>query len=244
MSVQRAYVGGGQEALVSAAVAGERRFELVCKRCLDVTLAAVMLVVLMPLLLLIALLIKLDSPGPVIFVQDRVGARRRTSAGRTTWEIRTFRLYKFRSMVDKADDSIHRAYIKAFVDGQVEASDANGTKFKLTNDRRVTRVGRVLRKSSLDELPQLVNVLKGEMSLVGPRPVPAYEVAEYKPWHRERLAALPGITGAWQVSGRCQVSFEDMIRMDIDYVRNRSLWLDVQILLLTVPAVLSGRGAE
>jgi lipopolysaccharide/colanic/teichoic acid biosynthesis glycosyltransferase len=216
----------------------------VCKRCLDLTLASALLVLLSPLLLLIAVAIKLDSRGPVLFVQERVGARRWARGRVAAWEVGTFPVYKFRSMVADADQAVHQAYIRAFVDGQVEAADGAGARFKLTNDPRVTRVGRLLRRSSLDELPQLVNVLKGEMSLVGPRPVPTYEVAQYQEWHRERLAALPGITGIWQVKGRCQVSFEGMVRMDIEYVRNRSLWLDVRLLLLTLPAVLSGRGAE
>jgi lipopolysaccharide/colanic/teichoic acid biosynthesis glycosyltransferase len=212
-----------------------------CKRCLDLAIAAALLVLLSPLLLLIALAIKLDSRGPILFTQQRVGARRRVEPGRTSWEVRDFLIYKFRSMADGADQAVHRAYIKAFVDGQV--ADGADAHFKLTNDRRVTRVGRVLRRTSLDELPQLVNVLKGDMSLVGPRPVPTYEVADYQEWHRERLAALPGITGLWQVKGRCRVSFEGMVQMDIEYVRGRSLWLDMRLLLLTVPAVLSGRGA-
>ena len=213
------------------------------KRCLDIGLTVVALIVLAPLLVLIGLLIKLDSSGPIIFVQERVGARRRTQGGQTVWEVRNFYVYKFRSMIHNADESVHQAYIKAWIDGQAEAAH-QGTTFKLTRDPRVTRIGRILRKTSLDELPQLLNVLKGEMSLVGPRPVPTYEVAEYQGWHRERLAALPGITGLWQVKGRCQVSFDDMIRMDIEYVRSRSLWLDVKLLVLTLPAVISGRGAE
>jgi lipopolysaccharide/colanic/teichoic acid biosynthesis glycosyltransferase len=147
-------------------------------------------------------------------------------------------------MVQDADPTAHQAFIKAFAEDRVESSGTNGAKFKMTEDPRVTRVGRMLRRTSVDELPQLMNVLRGDMSLVGPRPVPTYEVAEYRAWHRERLAALPGITGLWQVNGRSQVSFDDMIRMDIDYVRSRSLWLDVRILLLTLPAVLAGRGAQ
>lgn len=219
----------------------DRSLYFSCKRCVDVVLATLLLILLSPLMLLIAVLVRLDTPGPVIFVQERVGARRRSRDGRTIWEIRHFPFYKFRSMVRDADQSVHQAYIKAYVEGRVGPSDA---KFKLTDDPRVTRVGQILRKTSLDELPQLVNVLKGEMSLVGPRPLPTYEVAQYQPWHRERLAALPGITGFWQVKGRCQVSFEEQIHMDIEYVRNRSLWLDIKILFLTIPAVLSGRGAE
>lgn len=214
------------------------------KRCIDLVLTLLLFILLLPLMLLIAILITLDSPGPIFYIQERVGARRRPMGRKTIWEVQNFQVYKFRSMVHNADTSLHQAYIKAFVEGQVEASAENGGKFKLTDDPRVTRVGRILRKTSLDELPQLINVLKGEMSLVGPRPVPTYEVAQYQAWHHERLAALPGITGLWQVKGRCQVTFEEMIRMDIDYVRQQSPWLDFKILALTIPAVLSGRGAE
>ncbi|MGH9896190.1 MAG: sugar transferase, partial [bacterium] len=120
----------------------------------------------------------------------------------------------------------------------------SGARFKLSNDPRVTRVGRVLRRMSLDELPQLFNVLKGEMSLVGPRPVPLYEVAEYGESDTERLAALPGITGLWQVRGRAEIPFSEMVRLDCEYVRNQSLWLDLKILAATIPAVVSGRGAR
>jgi lipopolysaccharide/colanic/teichoic acid biosynthesis glycosyltransferase len=215
----------------------------VLKRCLDVLGALVVLLLLAPLLVMIAIAIVLDSPGSPLFVQERVGARRRAWGGRTIWEIRNFRVYKFRSMVSRADSTVHEAFTRAWVDGRVEAAD-QGPKFKLRNDARVTRVGRVLRNLSLDELPQLLNVIMGEMSLVGPRPVPTYEVAEYDGWHHERLAAVPGITGFWQVEGRGDVSFDQMIQMDIEYVRNKSLWQDVRLLFRTVPAVLSRRGAE
>jgi lipopolysaccharide/colanic/teichoic acid biosynthesis glycosyltransferase len=215
-----------------------------CKRCMDVVLALLLLGLLSPLLLLIAVLIKLDSPGPIVFVQERVSARRRSRSEHTIWELRNFRFYKFRSMVQDADQSMHQAHIQAFVEGRVEPPDGAGATFKMSNDSRVTRVGRILRKASLDELPQLLNVLKGEMSLVGPRPVPTYEVAQYKPRHYYRLAALPGLTGIWQVKGRCRVPFDDMIRMDVEYLSHQSLWLDIKILLLTIPAVVSGRGAE
>ncbi len=221
----------------------ENSLKFTVKRALDIILASVLLIILSPVLVLIALAIKLDSRGPVLFVQERVGARRLRKAGKTVWGIRTFSLYKFRSMVADADESVHIAYIKAFVDGNVNASEDTSSQFKLTNDKRVTRVGSFLRKSSLDELPQLFNVLRGEMSLVGPRPVPIYEVEGYQARHFERLAALPGITGLWQVQGRCQVPFEDMVRLDIDYIRKQSLWLDLKLLLLTIPTVLSKRGA-
>lgn len=221
----------------------ENQFYFACKRCLDVVLAGVLLILLLPLLVLIVVLIKLDSRGPVIFTQERVGARRQWLGRQSIWIVRNFTMYKFRSMVQNADASVHEAYIRDFVAGRAQASPENGGKFKLTNDPRVTRIGCFLRKFSLDELPQLLNVLKGDMSLVGPRPVPPYEVACYGNGHEKRLAALPGITGYWQVKGRCRVSFEEMIRMDIDYIRNASLSLDLKILFLTVPAVLSRRGA-
>jgi exopolysaccharide production protein ExoY len=216
----------------------------VAKRSLDVLLAGLMLILLLPLLLLIAVLIKLDAPGPVFFTQERVGAKRQWLGSQAIWIIQNFTMYKFRSMVQDADSSVHEAYIRDFVEGRVQPTEESGGKFKLTNDARVTRVGRLLRKFSLDELPQLLNVLKGDMSLVGPRPVPPYEVACYGNGHHNRLAALPGITGFWQVKGRCQVSFEEMIRMDMEYIRNASLAFDLKILFLTIPAVLSRRGAE
>lgn len=210
------------------------------KRLTDTVLATVLLLLMLPVFLAVAIAIRTDSPGAVFFVQERVGARRRGRKG-TGWEIRNFQMYKFRTMFHSTDQSAHRAYIEAFVGGQVEAKE---DKFKLTNDKRITRVGRLLRKTSLDEFPQLFNVIRGEMSLVGPRPVPIYEAALYRDAHLERLCALPGITGLWQVMGRCQVPFEEMIRMDLEYVRNQSAWLDFKILLATIPAVVSGRGAE
>ena len=216
-----------------------------CKRLIDLIAAAGLLLVLLPVMAIIALLIKLTSPGPVFFVQDRVGARRRLDKdGRMIWEIRNFRVFKFRSMLHNADESLHKEHIRAFVNGALDSSDADESNFKLQADPRITWIGGIIRKTSTDELPQLINVLKGEMSLVGPRPVPIYEVNEYQDQHYERLAALPGITGLWQVMGRSAVSFEEMIRMDIDYVRSQSLFLDLKILFMTIPAVLSGRGAE
>jgi exopolysaccharide production protein ExoY len=222
----------------------ESNFYYAAKRSLDVLLACFALILLLPLLLLIAVLIKLDSPGPVFFTQERVGAKRQQLGRQAIWIIRNFTMYKFRSMVQNADSSVHEAYIRDFVEGRVQPTPESGGKFKLTNDARVTRVGLLLRKFSLDELPQLFNVLLGDMSLVGPRPVPPYEVACYGDGHHKRLAALPGITGFWQVKGRCQVSFEEMIRMDLEYIRNASLTFDLKILFLTIPAVLSRRGAE
>ena len=147
-------------------------------------------------------------------------------------------------MVVDADPALHRAHIAAFVAGRTEVDKEGRPTIKVPDDPRLTRVGRVLRRWSLDELPQLVNVLKGDMSLVGPRPVPDYEVGAYQEWHYGRLAATPGMTGLWQVKGRCELSFDEMIRLDLDYVRKQSLALDLKILVLTVPAMLSRRGAE
>jgi lipopolysaccharide/colanic/teichoic acid biosynthesis glycosyltransferase len=225
------------------AVQRARMVTFAFKRFEDLLIAAAVLVVLAPMLLLIALAIELDSPGPAIFTQARMGARRRVRRGFASWEATTFRVFKFRTMVLDADPAVHEAHIDAFVNGGLRADAGTDAAFKLRDDPRVTRVGRFLRRSSLDELPQLVNVLLGDMSLVGPRPVPVYEAARYGEPERMRFGALPGITGLWQVSGRCALPFDDMIRLDLEYVRKQSLWFDLKILLRTVPAILSGRGA-
>jgi lipopolysaccharide/colanic/teichoic acid biosynthesis glycosyltransferase len=214
------------------------------KRALDIVCASVLLVIFAPVMLVIAVLIKLSSPGPVFFVQERVGASKRSCAGLTIWEIRNFQFYKFRSMYQNADQTLHKAYIERWVKGQAEDSGDPTARFKLTGDPRITPLGHILRKTSLDELPQLFNVLKGEMSLVGPRPVPVYEVNQYKRQHYERLAALPGITGLWQVKGRGHVPFEEQIQLDIEYIRAQSLVFDVKLMFLTIPAVLLSRGAK
>ena len=221
----------------------KRAYYYFFKRALDVTVAALALVILLPLMALIAVLIAIDSPGPIIFSQKRVGGQRWTRDGYSYWQQTIFTCYKFRSMVQDADPSVHKAIVKAWVAGGAGPSDAGGATFKPASDPRVTRVGRILRKASLDELPQLVNVLRGEMSIVGPRPDLPYSVEIYKAWHHERLRALPGITGPWQVNGRCQVSFDDMVRADVEYVRDQSLSLDLKIMFLTIPAALSARGA-
>ena len=219
-----------------------RHMYFICKRALDFAVAALLLPTLFPLMLLVALLIKLDSPGPVLFIQERIGVKRRLKGGRVTWELYAFPFYKFRSMVTDADPTPHQTYFKNFRLGCL-AEDELGT-FKLIKDSRLTRVGAVLRRTSLDELPQLVNVLRGEMSLVGPRPALLYEVALYDEAHYERFRAMPGITGWWQATARSRVGFEEMIRLDIDYAHRSGFWFDAKILLLTIPAVLSCRGAE
>ena len=219
-----------------------RRLYFICKRVVDVVLAALLLPLVLPLMLLVSVLIKLDSPGPIFFVQSRIGVKRRIKRGRTTWELYRFAFYKFRSMINDADPTPHQTYFENFRLGSINAGQ--GRPFKLTKDSRLTRVGAILRRTSLDELPQLLNVLKGEMSLVGPRPALPYEVALYDEAHFERFRALPGITGWWQATARSRVGFEEMIWMDIEYARRASFWFDLKILLLTIPAVLSCRGAE
>jgi lipopolysaccharide/colanic/teichoic acid biosynthesis glycosyltransferase len=206
------------------------------KRVIDVVTAACVLLLLSPLLLLIACAIKIYSPGPVLFVQERVGY------DRTTGRIRRFKLYKFRSMHVNADPQAHVRHMQHLIrDNAAPASPCGSV--KMAGDCRITGVGALLRRSSLDELPQLINVLKGDMSLVGPRPALPYEVNCYQEWHKRRLQALPGLTGWWQVKGRCRVSFDDGVAMDIYYVDHMSLALDLQVLLLTPWAVISGRGA-
>ncbi|HSK90956.1 MAG TPA: sugar transferase [Euzebyales bacterium] len=217
------------------------------KRALDVVLALIVGLAVAPLLPLIALAIKLDSPGPVIFVQQRLrGQRVRDGAG-WRWETTTFRFYKFRTMTVGASTSTHQTYMKAYITGDAQQmaaiAGADGDSYKLANDQRITRVGRVLRKLSLDELPQLWNVLKGEMSVVGPRPPLPYEVELYEDRHLARMAGPSGLTGWWQVNGRCETAFEEMIALDLHYIAHCSIWMDLRIILLTLPAVLTGRGA-
>jgi lipopolysaccharide/colanic/teichoic acid biosynthesis glycosyltransferase len=205
------------------------------KRALDVTAAGVLVALLSPLFLLIAALVKLKSPGPVFFKQARVG-----EFGKP------FTMLKFRTMRVNADNAIHKAFVSQLIKGAAPdgATAANDAPFKIENDPRVTAIGRLLRKTSLDELPQLWNVLRGEMSLVGPRPPLTYEVEQYKPWHYRRvLEAKPGITGLWQVSGRSRTTFDDMVRLDLRYAKNNSAWTDIKILLATPRAVMSGKGA-
>jgi exopolysaccharide biosynthesis polyprenyl glycosylphosphotransferase len=193
------------------------------KRALDMIVVSLGLIVISPLLGLISLAIVLDSRGPIFYGQERVGK-----------DGRHFRMLKFRSMVTDADRRL--AALK-------EHNEVSGPMFKMRRDPRVTRVGRFIRRWSLDELPQLFNVLRGEMSLVGPRPPVPSEVSEYEEWQLGRLRAVPGLTGLWQVSGRSEVSFHDMVRLDLHYIRNWSLSLDIEILLRTIPAVLTSRGA-
>jgi lipopolysaccharide/colanic/teichoic acid biosynthesis glycosyltransferase len=215
---------------------------LVCKAVLDRVVALVLLVVLAPVLLVVAALIKLDSKGPVIFIQRRAGSQRVKYRGRRGWRLREFRVLKFRTMRNGSSEALHREAIQQFIAAGAAVSQP-GLALKLGRDTRVTRMGRILRASSLDELPQLLNVVLGEMSLVGPRPVPVYEVPEYELDALERLAATPGLTGLAQVRGRSSLSFSQIVAHDVEYVRSRGLVLDMKILAGTLPAVLSAEGA-
>jgi len=204
------------------------------KRAFDLLAATVMLIVLSPVMLVVALLVKKSSSGPVLFAQERLGR-----------DGKPFKFYKFRSMEHNSDDAIHRQFVAMFIGGDDEGcveSNAGDEVFKLKLDPRVTPIGAMLRKTSLDELPQLFNIIMGDMSLVGPRPPIAYEIENYLPWHMERLKAVPGLTGLWQISGRSSVSFEEMVRLDIRYINNWSPWQDFIIILKTIPVVLQGTG--
>jgi lipopolysaccharide/colanic/teichoic acid biosynthesis glycosyltransferase len=204
------------------------------KRGLDICSSLTLLLLLSPLLLLIAALMKLSSRGSVFFRQARVGQ----------WA-RPFTILKFRTMNSGADQAPHQKFVTQFIKSGCQVREpGKDAPFKITNDSRVTPIGRILRKTSFDELPQLWNVLRGDMSLVGPRPPLQYEVEEYEAWHCRRvLEAKPGITGLWQVSGRSRTTFDEMVRLDLHYARTCSLWTDVKILLATPVAVFSGKGA-
>ena len=213
-------------------------WQLVLKRAVDLLGASVLTVLTAPLMAIIAIAIRLDSPGAIFFRQERIG----TGGHR-------FRVFKFRTMVDGASDTAHRELVKRMLAGDEESTASEGAGgsrvYKLVRDERVTRVGRLLRRTSLDELPQLFNVLFGQMSLVGPRPPLSYEIEAYAYWQFDRLQVRPGITGLWQVSGRNLLTYRQMCELDIAYVQRWSLWLDLKILLRTIPVVLfnSGRAA-
>jgi len=235
-----------------------RRTYQVAKRILDMAICLLALPFTLPLMVICALAVRIDSPGPVLFVQERIGK------GRVP-----FLMYKFRTMQHNLDDTYHRAFMKAFVNGQVNGTggqvgkngssryafrkafadksfgdNGSGEVYKPARASQITRVGRILRKTSLDELPQIINVLRGDMSLVGPRPNVRWEVDEYRTWHHERLEVLPGLTGLAQVRGRSGISFDRIVQYDIEYVEKQSLKLDLKILWWTLITVFLGTGAE
>jgi lipopolysaccharide/colanic/teichoic acid biosynthesis glycosyltransferase len=189
------------------------------KRGLDLFCLLVALPTLLPLMIGIALLIKLVSPGPIFFMQDRIGYRGSR-----------FRMYKFRTMRANAETNSHQQHLKTLI-------DSNEPMTKM-DDPRIIPFGRILRSSGLDELPQLINVFKGEMSLVGPRPCTLFEYEQFQPWHKQRFKALPGLTGLWQVSGKNRTTFSEMIELDIRYATKWSLWMDLRIIALTIPVLL------
>ncbi len=202
------------------------------KRRMDILFSLLLFPFLCCAMAFIALLIRLDSPGPIFFRQKRVGQNGTE-----------FDFLKFRSMYVNCDDTNHRTAIDRFMRGNViDESADNAAPFKIKGDPRVTRVGKFIRKTSLDELPQFLNVLRGEMSLVGPRPPLAYEVERYSSQDKLRLAGKPGLTGFWQVYGRSRVSFAEMVEMDITYLRQQSLLQDLKLILLTIPVMVYGRG--
>lgn len=220
---QTANQNSGQNVILLQGVSARRSGAKNAQRVLDLILCGFLLLLIWPVFGVIALLIRLDSPGPVLFKQKRVG-----QDGQEFW------FYKFRSMVTDAEAKRHLLEMH---------NERSGPVFKMKNDPRVTRVGRVLRKFSLDELPQLLNVVKGEMSLVGPRPALPSETARYNPRQRQRLLCVPGVTGLWQVSGRASLSFERSIELDLLYIEQQSILLYFRILVMTIPAVLRAEGA-
>lgn len=230
------------------------------KRILDLILVILALPFLLPLFAVVAILIKIDSPGSVLYTQERIGVKRYMKDGRAYWKQELFKLYKFRSMRQGAASDLHQQFIEAYIQGDdseilriqqqglsseaVDTDQEEVALYKLVGDPRITQVGHFLRKTSLDELPQIFNVLLGDISLVGPRPAIPYEVEMYEPWHEQRLLTIQGLTGAWQATGRSNLSFDEMVKLDIEYMHNQSLWLDIKILLWTVPAILLRKGAE
>ena len=201
----------------------DSRFYLSLKRAIDILIALLLVLMFLPIIPIVAILIKLDSSGPILFKQKRVGKNGKE-----------FDFYKYRSMVEGAESVIGVLRPLSGIDGPV---------FKLKNDPRITSVGRFLRRSSLDELPQLINVIKGEMSIVGPRPNLPSEVSHYLPWQKKRLEVTPGITCFWQIAGRSHIGFHEWMRLDLEYIRQRSFMTDLKIILKTIPAVIARKGA-
>jgi undecaprenyl-phosphate galactose phosphotransferase len=204
------------------------------KRSFDLVATLLMMILFLPFWFLTAIAIKMSSKGPVFYKQTRIGKNGQS-----------FTFYKFRSMVMNNDNSIHKDYTENFIKNNAAATRVNGKNvYKIQDDPRITEIGKFLRATSLDELPQLINVIKGEMSLVGPRPCMPYEWDNYEEWHKKRLSVTPGCTGLWQVSGRSSVGFNDMVILDLFYVNNMSPWLDLQLLLKTIPVILLAKGAH
>jgi lipopolysaccharide/colanic/teichoic acid biosynthesis glycosyltransferase len=204
----------------------------VLKRAVDLSASILVMALGAPAFIFLATAVKLSSPGPVLFRQVRLGR-----------DGKPFTFYKFRSMHHKNDDGVHREFARDFISGDMSEDSGESTVFKMVRDPRITTIGRFLRRSSLDELPQFYNVLRGEMSLVGPRPPISYELEHYQDWHKDRLKVKPGLTGLWQVSGRSTVGFDEMVKLDLYYIGHWNLKLDLKIMARTVPAMVKGEGA-
>lgn len=217
------------------------------KRIVDMLIAGSLLILLSPVMALISILIYAFSPGPIFFKQVRVGAKRVRRGNTYYWERENFTLYKFRTMRVNGNEAVHKLYVQALIQSDHQkVREIQGEKSqirKLMNDPRIILPGRFLRKFSLDELPQFWNVLRGDMSLIGPRPALPYEVEVYKPWHLQRLEAQPGISGLQQVTARCTADFDEQVRLDLEYIKNPSLWQDLKIALKTPLMILSTKGA-
>ncbi len=211
---------------------GRTRSYLVLKRALDVLIALILLILFGPLMLLISVGIRISSPGPILYRQTRIGKNGRR-----------FQMLKFRSMQVANIPDLHREYVQRLIKQNTQPRDMGRSSLKLVGDSRITGIGKYLRKYSLDELPQFINVLRGEMSLVGPRPSLPYEHEIYSEWHKQRLAVLPGITGLWQVSAHNTVAFDEMVRLDLSYIQEMNEWLDIKIMLLTPIEMIRARGA-
>ena len=218
----------------------QKQAYFILKRLFDISVSLFVLTFTFPLLAIIYILIRLDSPGNPIFMQERVGTRLKKVDGKRIWTQHNFKMYKFRTMKSNSSSDLHQKFIKAYIEGDNELmesinkqkADEKGM-FKLNADPRITKLGKFLRKTSLDELPQFWNVLKGEMTIVGPRPPLPYEVALYRPYHFKRLNTKQGITGYWQVSGRNSTTFEEMVNLDDEYIKKQSFFFDLKILFLT-----------
>ena len=227
-------LAGSLEDTTGLSIRRQSWFEKTVKRSIDVGVSLLVLVFGLPFFLAIAILIKITSSGPVFFKQRRVGC-----------DGSTFILYKFRTMMQGFDDSAHREFTKNFINGHGMHSslDHNGDNvYKLTDDPRVTGIGGFLRRVSLDELPQFINILMGEMSIVGPRPSLPYEYDCFKDWHKLRVKVKPGLTGLWQVSGRSTVTFDEMVKLDLYYIESWTLLMDIKIMFKTLPVMLAGTG--
>ncbi|MDO9087605.1 MAG: sugar transferase [Anaerolineaceae bacterium] len=215
-------------------VVPHKKYYSIIKKVMDYGMCILLLPFALPIMAICAIAIYIDDPkGPVFLFQERIG-----KGGRP------FKMYKFRTMKINADDPQSRAYMKAYVRGELRIDDNGNTIYKPISSNKIFRIGRLLRKISLDELPQIFNVLKGEMSIVGPRPNVPWEVEEYRPWHYERLEVLPGITGLAQVRGRSSINFNSLARYDIAYIENRSIALDLKILFRSLKAIIIGNGAK